>query len=220
MDLTPINTRLAKFAESVGDTPPTTIIDQDGAPSAALMEFRKRHDLTLDWMILGRSPKYCRTDATAAAYRVSSLLRTCVRALDGDLPDKPGDNTAAAQSLEMAIDQLGAVIDALEAGEARKRPTPGPGSLTALYTRLKAIREQRMALVAANGGDDPDTSVFAELEEQDEALCKEISGATPDRDPDAAVMLEWAIEDSYDGALISDLQVQAYKAVATYLRRQ
>lgn len=77
-----------------------------------------------------------------------------------------------------------------------------------------------MALVAANGGDDPDKPAFAELEVQDEALRKQIAAVTPDRDPDAAVMLEWAIEDSYDGALISDLQVQAYKTVAAYLRGQ
>ena len=98
MDLTPINARLKAFAESVGDEPPAAIIKQDGSPSAALMDFRNRHGLTLDWMITGTGMQFRRLtpcQAEAAAYRVMDILRTCARSLESDAPEGPGDAFAA-----------------------------------------------------------------------------------------------------------------------------
>lgn len=219
-ELCEITDRLTEFAAKVGDTAPAAIMAPDGALSDEMKSFRKRHNLTLDWIITGEGAKYRRGDGTAAAYHVLNMLRVCVRSLDGDMPDLPGDETATAQTLEVASRLMGDVIDALEAAEARKRPTPGQSGIVALCARLEAVSEQQIALVAANAGNDPDTPASAELDAQEEALCKQIAGTRPESDADAAALLDWAVMDSCDGAIISELQVQAYKAVSAYLRRQ
>ena len=50
--------RLAEHAASVGDTLPRPLTDSDDAPSTQLMNYCTRHNITLDWALLGEEPKY------------------------------------------------------------------------------------------------------------------------------------------------------------------
>lgn len=48
--------RLRGHAVDHGDVPPETIVSPDGGPSKGVMAYCNRHNLTLDWVLLGASP--------------------------------------------------------------------------------------------------------------------------------------------------------------------
>ncbi len=56
IDLEYIKFRLNRFAESVGDTAPSPILNADDAPSREIMDYCDKHNLTLDWALLGEDP--------------------------------------------------------------------------------------------------------------------------------------------------------------------
>lgn len=223
MDLTQTHARLADFAATVGDTPPATILDQDGGFSDALRQFRQRHDLTLDWIIAGEGPQFRRLtpgDAEAVAYRAVNLLSVCARALENDeFPADDCSGFAVAQTIGIAIKQLHSVIDVLEAADRRKGPSVMEDSPSALYDQWKALRGDLKSRVDAAGGNDPETPEFLALSDQEDALGQKIASATPRTDADAAAMLMWTFDDG-NGEVSCDLYLQAQRAVAKYLTGQ
>ena len=50
--------RLDEFAAEVGGQASNALLSKDGAPSREVMDFRKQHGLTLDWMYCGVSRKF------------------------------------------------------------------------------------------------------------------------------------------------------------------
>ncbi len=56
--------RLRGHAVDHGDVPPETIVSPDGGPSKGVMAYCDRHGLTLDWALLGASPKNRRAIAS------------------------------------------------------------------------------------------------------------------------------------------------------------
>ncbi|OZB12763.1 MAG: hypothetical protein B7X55_13955 [Rhodobacterales bacterium 34-62-10] len=53
--------RLKRHAEDRGDIPPKCVVARDGGPSMDLLVYCERHDLSLDWVLLGKQPEN-RTD--------------------------------------------------------------------------------------------------------------------------------------------------------------
>ena len=66
-DLETIRFRLNHFAESAGDNAPSTILSADGAPSREIMEYCDKHNLTLDWALLGNGPTHRKPKAPLLA---------------------------------------------------------------------------------------------------------------------------------------------------------
>ncbi|WP_028955720.1 hypothetical protein [Sulfitobacter sp. 20_GPM-1509m] len=62
-DLAQTEFRLSDFAKTAGDEAPTPILSKDGAPSREVMEYCNKHNLTLDWALLGESPVHRRPKA-------------------------------------------------------------------------------------------------------------------------------------------------------------
>ncbi len=62
-DLDQTEFRLSQFAKDAGDTAPKPILSEDGAPSRAVMDYCDKHNLTLDWALLGESPVHRRPKA-------------------------------------------------------------------------------------------------------------------------------------------------------------
>ena len=48
--------RLKGHAEDRGDIPPKCVVARDGGPSMDLLVYCERHDLSLDWALLGNGP--------------------------------------------------------------------------------------------------------------------------------------------------------------------
>ena len=61
-DLSEIKDRLATHAFTQKDTAPDTILTADGGPSQALMAYRAKHNLTLDWIVTGEGPQHRQTE--------------------------------------------------------------------------------------------------------------------------------------------------------------
>ena len=59
--------RLNQFAENAGDTAPSPILSKDGAPSGEVMDYCDKHNLTLDWALLGASPVHRKPKAPRIA---------------------------------------------------------------------------------------------------------------------------------------------------------
>ena len=49
--------RLEGHAEDRGDIPPKCIVARDRGPSMDLLAYCARHDLSLDWALLGKQPE-------------------------------------------------------------------------------------------------------------------------------------------------------------------
>ncbi|MBM2295093.1 hypothetical protein JQX09_24565 [Sulfitobacter pseudonitzschiae] len=62
-DLSQTEFRLSDFAKTAGDEAPTPILSNDGAPSREVMDYCDKHNLTLDWALLGESPVHRRPKA-------------------------------------------------------------------------------------------------------------------------------------------------------------
>lgn len=62
-DLETIRFRLGQFAKKAGDIAPSLILNADGAPSREIMNYCDKHNLTLDWALLGEDPVYRRPKA-------------------------------------------------------------------------------------------------------------------------------------------------------------
>lgn len=66
-DLETIRFRLNQFAESAGDTAPSLILSADGAPSREIIDYCDKHNLTLDWALLGNGPSHRKPKAPLLA---------------------------------------------------------------------------------------------------------------------------------------------------------
>ena len=66
-DLETIRFRLNQFAESAGGNAPSTILSADGAPSREIIEYCNKHNLTLEWVLLGSGPTHRKPKAPLLA---------------------------------------------------------------------------------------------------------------------------------------------------------
>ena len=91
--------------------------------------------------------------AITDAYDLSSLLRVCVRSLEGDAPEQPGDGAATAHTVKLANNMAGDLISTLELVELRgKRPDEDASQRTGavqLLDKWKAAKRTRDALMQA-----------------------------------------------------------------------
>ncbi|WP_340250906.1 hypothetical protein [Sulfitobacter pontiacus] len=162
------------------------------------------------------------TGVISSAYDLSSVLRVCIRALEGDARYEPGDNVATASTVRKAQEMAGDVIDSLERLETeanRSQLSDGPEDCASVMVdQWKAARKAREAVLRSLGPhhkDDP-----AELESLDEllgALGGKISHCNPQSHADAAAMLEWCILDC-GGEILCDDYPRVQQAVIDYLR--
>ena len=160
--------------------------------------------------------------AITDAYDLSSLLRVCVRSLEGDAPEQPGDDAATAHTVKLANNMAGDLISTLELVELRgKRPEQDASQRTGavqLLDKWNAARRSRSALMQEltdQQGAEP--AELSELDESIEWLAERISCSEPKSDADAAAMLEWCVEDCA-GELLCEQYPRAQKAVIEYLR--
>lgn len=162
------------------------------------------------------------TGVISNAYDLGSVLRVCIRALEGDAKPQPGDDVATACAIRKALETTYDVISSLEqieikAAESRLAEDP-PDSAAELFKQWKETKEARYAFLKSlgpNHKDDP-----KELESFDEligVLGGKISHCKPQSHADAAAMIEWCILDS-EGAILCDDYPRAQQAVIEYLR--
>ena len=59
--------RLNQFAKNAGDTAPSAFLSNDGAPSREVMDYCDKHNLALDWVLLGASPVHRKPKAPRIA---------------------------------------------------------------------------------------------------------------------------------------------------------
>ena len=161
-------------------------------------------------------------DAISDAYDISSILRVCIRSLEGDAPEQPGDGAATAHTVKQANYKVGDLISRLELVELRgERPDEDASQRTGavqLLDKWKAARRSRSALMQElpdEQGAEP--AELSELDENIEWLAERISCFEPKSDADAAAMLEWCVEDCA-GELLCEQYPRAQKAVIKYLR--
>jgi len=160
--------------------------------------------------------------AISDAYDLSSILRVCVRSLEGDAPEQPGDDEATAHTVKLANNMVGDLISTLELVELRgERPERDASQRTGavqLLDKWKAAKRTRDALAQALPTEQAVEPVeLAELDQNIEWLAERISCFEPRSDADAAAMLEWCVEDCA-GELLCDQYPRAQKAVVAYLR--
>ena len=160
--------------------------------------------------------------AISNAYDLSSILRVCVRSLEGDAPEQPGDSAATAHTVKLANNMAGDLISTLELVELRgKRPEQDASQRTGavhLLDKWRAARRSRSALMHElpdEQGAEP--AELSELDQNIEWLAERISCFEPQSDEDAAAMLEWCVEDCA-GELLCEQYPRAQKAVIEYLR--
>jgi len=160
--------------------------------------------------------------AISDAYDLSSLLRVCVRSLEGDAPEQPGDSAATAHTVKLANNIVGDLISTLELVELRGDL---PGQVASLQTGVvrllnqwKAERRKREALINSTPPESEDEpNEMGELDQTIEWLAERISCFEPQSDEDAAAMLEWCVEDCA-GELLCEQYPRAQRAVIEYLR--
>ncbi|MFG6589999.1 hypothetical protein [Sulfitobacter sp. 1A12157] len=160
--------------------------------------------------------------AITDAYDLSSLLRVCVRSLEGDAPEQPGDGAATAHTVKLANNMAGDLISTLELVELRgKRPEHDASQRTGaveLLDKWKAAKRTRDALMQALPTEQTaEPAEMAELDQNIEWYAERISCFEPKSDADAAAMLEWCVEDCA-GELLCEQYPRAQKAVIKYLR--
>jgi len=113
---------------------------------------------------------------------------------------------------------VGPIIDTLELATWDQTSALGSESPVNKLNEWRCIRGQKVAMIEANGGNDPDDAAFNALSEQERALCQSILAAKPRTMADAAAMLDLIVEDSGLLNPADDPAVAAQKAVADYLR--
>ena len=122
---------------------------------------------------------------------------------------------AIARLADERRDALGEVEEKL-AGSCTL-PLGTPNGQVRLLGKLKALSAQKMQLVYANGGDDPETAEFASLSAEEEMLRQQIANAAPKSNADAAAMLEWIGLDGQDIGVRDEHRV-AREHVIAYLK--
>ncbi|SFE20642.1 hypothetical protein SAMN04488523_105312 [Sulfitobacter brevis] len=160
--------------------------------------------------------------AITNAYDLSSILRVCVRSLEGDAPEQPGDGAATAHTVKLAGNMVGDLISTLELVELRGEGPDQDASLrtgaVALLDQWKAARRSRDALMQLLPTEqEAEPADLGTLDVTIERLAEQISCHQPQLDEDAATMLEWCVEDCA-GELLCEQYPRAQKAVIEYLR--
>jgi len=160
--------------------------------------------------------------AITDAYDLSSLLRVCVRSLEGDAPEQPGDGAATAHTVKLANNMVGDLISTLELVELRgDRPEQDASQRTGavqLLDKWKAAKRSRSALMQEQPDEHgAEPAELSELDENIEWLAERISRFEPKSGADAAAMLEWCVEDCA-GELLCEQYPRAQRAVIEYLR--
>lgn len=160
--------------------------------------------------------------AISNAYDLSSLLRVCVRSLEGDAPEQPGDGDATAHTVKLAGNMIGDLISTLELVELRGDLPSQAASLRTGAVRLlnqwKAERRKREALINSTPSEtEEEPAEMGELDQTIEWLAERISCFEPQSDEDAAAMLEWCVDDCA-GELLCEQYPRAQRAVIEYLR--
>ena len=162
------------------------------------------------------------TGVICNAYDLSSVLRVCIRALEGDARYEPGDNAATASTVRKAQEMAGDMIDTLErlkSEAARSKHAEGLEDCAAVMVdQWKAARKAREAVLKSLGPNHKDDPV--ELESLDEllgALGGKISHCKPQSHADASAMLEWCILDC-GGEILCDDYPRVQQALIDYLR--
>lgn len=160
--------------------------------------------------------------AISNAYDLSSLLRVCVRSLEGDAPEQPGDDAATAHTVKLAGNMVGDLISTLELVELRGERSEQDASqrtgAVQLLDKWKAAKRTRDALMQElPDGEAGEPAELAELDQSIEWLAERISCSEPQSDEDAAAMLEWCVEDCA-GELLCEQYPRAQRAVIEYLR--
>ena len=160
--------------------------------------------------------------AISSAYDLSSILRVCVRSLEGDAPEQPGDGEATAHTVKLAGNMVGDLISTLELVELRReQPEQDASQRTGavqLLDKWKAAKRTRDALMQALPAEQTaEPAEMAELDQNIEWYAERISCFEPKSDGDAAAMLEWCVEDCA-GELLCEQYPRAQKAVIEYLR--
>ncbi len=162
------------------------------------------------------------TGVISNAYDLGSVLRVCIRALEGEAKPQPGDDVATACTIRKAEEMTYDVISSLEHIEIKaaqsRSAEASPDCAAALFEQWKANQEARDAVLKSLGPNHKDEP--EELEAFDEllgALGGKISHCKPQSHADAAAMIEWCILDC-DGAILCDDYPRAQQAVIDYLR--
>ncbi|MFG6625016.1 hypothetical protein [Sulfitobacter sp. 1A12056] len=160
--------------------------------------------------------------AISNAYDLSSILRVCVRSLEGNAPEQPGDGEATAHTVKLAGNMVGDLISTLELvelrGERLEQDASQRTGAVQLLDKWKAAKHTRDALMQKlPDGEAGEPAELAELDQNIEWLAERISCFEPKSDADAAAMLEWCVEDCA-GELLCEQYPRAQKAVIRYLR--
>lgn len=160
--------------------------------------------------------------AISNAYDLSSILRVCVRSLEGDAPQQVGDEEATAHTVKLANNMAGDLISTLELVELRgERPEEDANQRTGavqLLDKWKGARRSRDALMQSLPTEQKaEPAELGELDQNIEWLAERISCFEPKSDADAAAMLEWCVEDCA-GELLCEQYPRAQKTVIEYLR--
>ncbi|HCQ59816.1 MAG TPA: hypothetical protein DIU10_18240 [Sulfitobacter sp.] len=160
--------------------------------------------------------------AISNAYDLSSILRVCVRSLEGDAPEQPGDGEATAHTVKLAGNMVGDLISTLELVELRGERPDQDANLRAgavdLLDQWKAARRSRDALMQSLPTEQKaEPAEMGVLDVAIERLAEQVSSYQPQSDEDAAAMLEWCVEDCA-GELLCEQYPRAQRAVIEYLR--
>lgn len=124
-DIVKTEFRLSDFAKTAGDEAPTPILSKDGAPSREVMEYCNKHNLTLDWALLGESPVHRRpkapklSDVEVDAIFLHGLLQGLGLLIDeAQCVSSPASNATTALAEEvikksaLLSEDLGRLVDA------------------------------------------------------------------------------------------------------------
>lgn len=162
--------------------------------------------------------------AISNAYDLSSILRVCIRSLEGAAPEQPGDDEATAHTVKLANNIVGDLISSLEQVELGvDRPAQDANLRTGavqLLDKWKAARRSRDALMQSLPNEQKaEPAELGELDQNIEWLAERISCFEPQSDEDAAAMLEWCVKDCA-GELLCEQYPRAQRAVINYLRNK
>ncbi len=162
--------------------------------------------------------------AITNAYDLSSILRVCTRALEGDAPEQPGDGEATAHTVKLANNMIGDLISTLEQVElSADRASPDASQkigAVGLLDQWKAARRSRDSLVKSMRPEQKgEPAELGALDLAIEGLAEQISRYQPRSDEDAAAMLEWCVEDCA-GELFCEQYPRAQWAAINYLRNK
>ncbi|MBM2295092.1 hypothetical protein JQX09_24560 [Sulfitobacter pseudonitzschiae] len=164
------------------------------------------------------------TQTISSAYDVSSLLRVCIRSLEGGAADQVGDGGATAHTVKLASDMADDLITALERLEETAnrgmRDNSHADGAAKLFGQWQNAHTGRDAVLKALGPkhlDDPEQLV--PIDELIGRLGEQIASSAPQSDADAAAMLQWCVEDCAGECFDPDYP-KAQLAVIAYLRKK